>query len=59
MDAATRAGLEALGFSLTEEGKHIKLVYQDDDRYTFILPKSGSDWRGGLNSASDIAKRIF
>lgn len=59
MDAPTRAGLEALGFSVTEEGKHIKLVYQDDDRYTFILPKSGSDRRGGLNSASDIAKRIF
>lgn len=59
MDAATKAGLEDLGFSISDDGKHYKLVYQDDDRYVFPLPKSGSDYRGGLNSASDIAKRIF
>ncbi len=59
MDAVTRAGLEELGFSISDEGKHYKLVYQDDDRYTFPLAKSGSDHRGGLNSVSDIAKRIF
>lgn len=51
--------LTQLGFSITDDGKHFKLTYMDDDRYTFALPKSGSDHRGGLNAASDIAKRIF
>jgi len=59
LDASTRSGLEALGFSISEDGKHHKLVYQEDDRYTFSLAKSGSDNRGGLNMASDIAKRVY
>jgi hypothetical protein len=59
MDHSTRKGLEDLGFSTYEDGKHYKLIYKNDDRYTFALPKSGSDYRGGLNAVSDIAKRIF
>ena len=51
--------LTELGFSISEDGKHYKLTYMDDDRYTFALPKSGSDYRGGLNAASDISKRVF
>ncbi|GMU46359.1 MAG: hypothetical protein AMXMBFR26_11410 [Porticoccaceae bacterium] len=54
-----RRGLEEMGFSITEEGKHYKLTFQDDDRYTFTLPKSGSDHRGGLNAASDIGRLLF
>lgn len=59
MDQKTRRGLERLGFVLTEEGKHHKLVFQGDDRYTFVLPKSGSDQRGGLNAAGDIGRLLF
>lgn len=59
MDRVTKGGLEAMGFSISEDGKHYKLVYHDDDRYTFALPKSGGDHRGGLNAASDIGKRLF
>lgn len=59
MDAKTRKGLEIIGFAIEDEGKHYKLVFQGDDRYTFSLPKSGSDHRGGLNAASDISKRMF
>lgn len=59
MDGKTRKVLENMGFSISEEGKHYKLVFQNDDRYTFTLSKSGSDHRGGLNAASDIAKRLF
>jgi len=59
MDANIRSGLEEIGFSISDNGKHYKLVYQDDDRYVFALPKSGSDRRGGLNSFSDISKRVF
>lgn len=54
-----RRELEEMGFSIFEDGKHFKLVFQGDDRYTYTLPKSGSDWRGGLNAASDIARLLF
>jgi len=59
VDAKIRRGLEEMGFSIAEEGKHYKLVFQGDDRYTFTLPKSGSDHRGGLNAASDIGRLLF
>jgi hypothetical protein len=59
MTTKIRRDLEELGFIISEDGKHYKLVYLGDDRYTFSLPKSGSDHRGGLNAVSDIAKRIF
>ena len=59
MDGRTKRGLEALGFSIEEEGKHHKLTFGCDDRYTFTLPKSGGDHRGGLNAAADISKRLF
>jgi hypothetical protein len=59
MDARTRRGLEAIGFTIEEEGKHHKLTFGEDDRYTFSLPKSGGDHRGGLNAAGDISKRLF
>ena len=36
-----------------------KLVYQEDDRYTYTLPKSGSDHRGSLNAANDIGRLMF
>lgn len=54
-----RDGFAEMGFSISEEGKHVKLTYQGDDRYTFTIPKTGSDHRGGLNSVSDISKRLF
>ena len=59
VDAKVRHGLEEMGFSIAEDGKHYKLVYQGDDRYTFTLPKSGSDRRGGLNAARDIGRLLF
>jgi hypothetical protein len=59
MEAKTRRGLEEMGFAISDEGKHYKLVFQGDDRYTFTLPKTGSDHRGGLNAASDIARLLF
>jgi len=59
MDSGTRRSLETMGFSICDDGKHYKLVFRGDERYTFILAKSGSDYRGGLNAASDIAKRLF
>lgn len=59
LDRDSRRELQALGFEVSEDGKHVKLRFQGDDRYTFTLPKSGSDFRGGLNSASDIGRLLF
>lgn len=54
MDTPTRNALLRLGFSISEDGKHYKLVFQGDRRYTFTLPKTSSDHRAGKNIASDI-----
>jgi len=59
LDQKTRRGLEDLGFVISEDGKHHKITFQGDDRYTFTLPKSGSDHRGGLNAAADIGRLLF
>ncbi len=59
MSSTTRRELESMGFDVTEEGKHYKLVFRNDQRYSFTLSKSGSDYRGGLNAFTDLKKRIF
>jgi hypothetical protein len=59
MDGRTRRDLEEFGFSILEDGKHFKLTYLGDARYTFSLSKSGGDNRGGLNLVSDISKQLF
>lgn len=51
--------LERIGFTINDEGKHLKLTYKDDPRYTYILAKTGSDRRGSLNAYSDIANIVF
>lgn len=56
---AQRKALEDVGFSITEDGKHYKLVFRGDDRYTFAMAKTGSDWRGMKNWISDTTKRLF
>lgn len=59
MDGRTKRDLEEIGFVISDAGKHYKLVYQGDGRYTFILSKTGSDHRGGMNSAADICRMLF
>lgn len=59
MDAKVKSALQELGFDISEDGKHIKVVFQGDDRYTFTMPKSGSDVRGGLNLSGDIARLLL
>lgn len=59
MTASVRTELESIGFVIYEDGKHYKLLFQDDTRYPFVLPKTGSDWRGGLNAFSDLKKKLF
>lgn len=59
MDAPTRNALTRLGFSISDDGKHYKMIFQGDGRYTFILPKTSSDHRAGKNMASDINNALF
>ena len=55
-----RATLAKLGFTIDESGSHVKLTWYDDARYTFTLPKSGSDGgRGGKNSYAAMKKLLF
>lgn len=57
-DRREKQALETLGFSITGDGAHWKLCFRNDDRYTHSMPRTGSDWRGFMNCASDIAKML-
>jgi|LauGreDrversion4_2_1035121.scaffolds.fasta_scaffold53796_2 hypothetical protein len=59
MSGSIRQELERLGFAISEDGKHCKLVFRGDNRYSFVLPKSGSDHRGGLNAFAEVRSRLF
>lgn len=50
--------LKSLGFTITEEGKHYKAVYCDDQRFTFSLPKTPGDHRSGKNAEHDILNKV-
>lgn len=59
MDAKMKQALAKLGFDISEDGKHYKIVFQGDGRYTFSVSKTSSDHRAGKNQASDINKQLF
>lgn len=59
MTPTIKKELQEIGFSITEDGKHIKLVFMEDDRYIGTLSKTGSDHRGGDNTAHDLISQIF
>jgi len=54
-----RSGLESLGFTITDDGKHVKAVFRGDARYTFTLAKTPSDHRAGKNTAAEILRRLL
>lgn len=56
MNNSIRQGLSELGFSITEDGKHYKVRYNDDSRYMVTISKTASDHRSGDNSSSKICK---
>lgn len=59
MPSSMKQSLQKFGFCISADGKHYKLSYYNDSRYTFIMAKSGSDGRGGSNLASEIIKDIL
>lgn len=59
MTATIRKELEDIGFSLSDDGKHVKAVFGEDQRYMGTLSKTGSDHRAGDNIAHDLIRLIF
>ncbi len=60
MESKVKKEFEDLGFEITNQGKHPKLVFRSDDRYTFTLASSGGDSQhGGLNAASALSRLLF
>lgn len=48
--------LLSLGFQITDDGKHYKIIYQGDPRYMVTIGKTPSDNRAGSNNAGTINK---
>ncbi|WP_319471134.1 hypothetical protein [uncultured Pseudodesulfovibrio sp.] len=60
IDAKTRAGLEEIGFHLRENGgKHYKLNFRNEHRYTVVVSKTSSDHRTGRNTVQAISKKML
>jgi hypothetical protein len=55
----TKRSLEKLGFSFDVDCKHINMVYCNDQRYSFTVQKTGSDWRGMKNLSAEIIRKLF
>lgn len=51
--------LISFGFEIKEDGKHYKLIYYGDERYSTILAKTPSDHREGKNGATDICRNML
>lgn len=59
MSSTMRQELQSIGFEITEEGKHYRLIYYGDARYKTTIAKTGSDWREGKNIAAVILKNMM
>lgn len=58
LDSKSRQQLENLGFTVEQGGKHYKLIFQNDKRYTLTLSRSGSDSKGGMSAATDFCRTL-
>ena len=59
LTGAMRQELMALGFEITEAGKHYKLTYGGDARYMVTMAKTPSDNRSGINNAALSSKKML
>ncbi|MBQ7834022.1 MAG: hypothetical protein IJ336_10705 [Lachnospiraceae bacterium] len=53
-EGGAKQALKKMGFDVTDDHKHYHLTFQGDDRYKESIAKTGSDHRGGKNTAADI-----
>jgi hypothetical protein len=59
MSSVIRNTLADMGFKISEDGKHYKLIYYDDPRFSTVIAKSGSDHREGKNIAALIGRQML
>lgn len=48
-----------IGFEISDDGKHYKLIYNGDPRYTIALAKTPSDNCSGDNIIGTISRKVF
>ena len=56
VSSAMKQELMDLGMTISDDGKHYKLIYRDDPRYMVTIGKTPSDNRAGNNNAALINK---
>lgn len=59
MKPSIERAIKDLGIELIFNTKHWKLRFGGDARYKTVLPCTGSDRRGGANTAADIKRDFF
>jgi hypothetical protein len=59
MTGALERDLQLFGFTIDKSGKHYKLIYKDDPKYTFILAKTPSDVKGSKSKCELISRTLF
>lgn len=59
VSSSMKQELVNLGFEISEDGKHYKLVYHGDSRYTIAVAKTPSDNRTGDNIIGTISRVVF
>ena len=59
MSKSVKSQLQDLGFTISEDGKHFKIVFCNDPRYQHSLPKTSSDHRAGKNLVSQLINSLM
>lgn len=59
MSKTLRQELIDYGFTISDDGKHHKLVYFGDSRYWTTLAKTASDYKSGPNSSAVIIRNML
>jgi len=54
-----RQAMIDMGFSITEDGAHYKVLYYGDTRYPMTMAKTPSDGRTGKNTVTQIIKKVL
>lgn len=58
LPAKLKQDLMSLGMVITDEGKHYKMSYYGDGRYTIVMSKTPSDGRTGKNIVSEVVGKM-
>ena len=59
MSGPLRRYLEGIGYDITEDGKHYRLTYFGDARYSITMAKTASDYREGDNTALQMIRGML